>query len=456
MKYLIRSSLVLVVLLIFITSCDSNVIFKTEYSITSTTTFATNLSLAPTQMPINTIVTTPTLPPFMEWAIPIHQSFLVNYSTTKWINAGGYLINVSPTINRKEFDICTFYGEDNLIEQDPKLIASLQEEDVLLGDILFSCWEWSGPRCAVKKWSLDTSKDVSSILFTTRTSLNYPDPKQCFDDGKEILATLHLKSQPTSTVNSRTSTKTITSAVNTTPTNYLDTMKMVIVPAGEFIMGSPENEHPVWLNYFYIDETEVTNKMYMTCIKSGGCKPKRFIMGTPKRPNYIIDYPDYPVVWVDWVDAQAYCNWVGKRLPTEAEWEKAARGTDGRKYPWGNDDPDCSMANFWNNSAYCIGDTVKVGSYKNNISPYGALDMAGNVWEWVSDWWGPNRYSKADYINPKGPSTGKIKLYRGGTYGSDISGLLTYDVYPEEWGKWPEETLENQANETVGFRCVRN
>jgi len=176
-----------------------------------------------------------------------------------------------------------------------------------------------------------------------------------------------------------------------------DNSVMVYVPAGEFIMGSDERDgneqpmHTVYLDAFYIDKTAVTNAQYRKCVEAGACDAPR---ETTDYDN--ADYAQHPVVYVNWFQAKAYCEWVGKRLPTEAEWEKAARGTDGRKYPWGNTfdgsrlnfcDKNCTLS--WKDPSVDDGytGTAPVGSYPVGASPYGALDMAGNVYAWVADWY---------------------------------------------------------------------
>jgi serine/threonine-protein kinase len=198
-----------------------------------------------------------------------------------------------------------------------------------------------------------------------------------------------------------------------------DGMKLHFVPAGSFLMGSENGDkdekpvHKVTLDAFYIDETEITNRMYLLCEKAGACQPpidKSSSMHKSYHDN--AQYADYPVVYVSWSDAKTYCQWAGRALPSEAQWEKAARGTDGRTYPWGNSTLDKDLLNYNDN----IGDTTEVGIYPNGKSPYGAYDMAGNVWEWVSDWYEYDYYAKSPAFNPFGPASGQDHLIRGGAW----------------------------------------
>ena len=247
---------------------------------------------------------------------------------------------------------------------------------------------------------------------------------------------------------------TITPSAQATPTVVGAPEGMVFVGAGEFIMGSPEgegldNEHPqrtVYLDAFYIGKYEVTNEQFAQFVDATGYTTDAETAGWgwawtgedweevegadwrhPRGPGSSIEGKmDHPVVQVSWNDADAYCQWAGVRLPTEAEWEKAARGTDGREYPWGNSAPDGSKLNYcdvncelaWKDSSVDDGytDTAPVGHYEAGKSPYGAYDMAGNVWEWVADWYDADYYSKAPERNPQGPDSGEKRGVRGGSW----------------------------------------
>ena len=227
---------------------------------------------------------------------------------------------------------------------------------------------------------------------------------------------------------------------------------MVLVPAGELTMGSHEgegesNEHPlhtVDLDAYYIDQYEVTVDPY-----------SRFLFQT-KRAN-----PDYwsggagrnaqkPIVGINWDDAQAYCEWAGKRLPTEAEWEKAARGTDKRTYPWGESKPNFSTANFGKDMNLDVLPSQKlkaVGSYEQGKSPYGAYDMAGNVGEWVADWLGLDYYGQTSKKNPTGPSDGTYKILRGGSWADTPADLRSaYRLWGTPTGR----------HAYVGVRCAQD
>ena len=234
-----------------------------------------------------------------------------------------------------------------------------------------------------------------------------------------------------------------------------DGMEMVYVPEGEFKMGSEDsdaysNESPVRevrLDAYWIDKYEVSNGQYQKCVNAGKCTKPRSTDSYTRSSYYgKAEYDNYPVIYVSWHQAKAYCEWAGGSLPTEAQWEKAARGTDARKYPWGDESPDCERANYspdWSNNVKCVGDTERVGTYPAGASPYGAMDMAGNVWEWVMDRYGP--YDEAETNNPQGPGTGEYRVLRGGSWYSNSrsfrSGIrINYS---------PTVTLSY-----IGFRCV--
>ncbi len=207
-------------------------------------------------------------------------------------------------------------------------------------------------------------------------------------------------------------------------------MEWINVPAGEFLMGSTDADayasndekpkHIVYLDAYRIGKYEVTNAQYTQCVKARVCFP-------PYASRYLNEiYNHHPVVYVNWEDANAYCSWIGGRLPTEAEWEKAARGgLEDQKYSWGDSEPTCEIqanngANY--KGSGCQEDTIPVGSFAPN--GYGLYDMAGNVWEWVSDWYDENYYKDSTNKNPKGPEIGDGHSVRGGSWLSDFKYLL--------------------------------
>jgi formylglycine-generating enzyme required for sulfatase activity len=238
--------------------------------------------------------------------------------------------------------------------------------------------------------------------------------------------------------------------IGSTMTSEKDDMVLVYVPAGTFTMGSDVNSdeqpiHQVDLKAFWIDQTEVTNKMYAKCVGDGVCKePTNSSSYTHTSYYGNSEFDNYPVLYVDWNMAKAYCAWADRRLPTEAEWEKAARGTDGRTYPWGNESPNANLLNYNQN----VGDTTAVKSYESGKSIYGAYDMAGNIWEWVSDWYSDTYYQSSPSLNPLGPDTGTYRVLRGGAWDN-------YDVDFVR-SAYRSGDFPSYSNLNVGFRCARS
>lgn len=245
--------------------------------------------------------------------------------------------------------------------------------------------------------------------------------------------------------------------------------EQIFIPAGEFIMGTQDPDaqhffdngvaypevpmHTVYLDGYWIDKYEVTNGRYALCVADGFCKPPWVDFSNTHQEYYgNPEFDNYPVIMVDWWQANTYCEWTGGRLPTEAEWEKAARGTDGRRYPWGNDPITEDKANFCDvnctrghaNPAFNDGyaDTAPVGSYPNGASPYGLMDMAGNVWEWTSSIPVPYPYDPDDGREAK---DGYQYIWRGGPWSNGtwwIRSTLRYKSVPKYW------------YENLGFRCA--
>ncbi|HNT28870.1 MAG TPA: SUMF1/EgtB/PvdO family nonheme iron enzyme [bacterium] len=212
---------------------------------------------------------------------------------------------------------------------------------------------------------------------------------------------------------------------------------MIDIPAGEIQMGCNETVddqcsedeapyHAVTLSAYKIGKYEVIVGEYQQCVTNGACN------NSGEYDHYYTNNDSsfcnlgatgkesHPMQCVTWYGAKAYCEWIGGRLPTEAEWEKAARGTDGRKYPWGNEDATCDYAVMFDPNAGgggCgTGGTMPVGSKPNGVSPYGAYDMAGNVREWVNDWYASDYYAASPTNDPTGPETGDYRVSRGGSW----------------------------------------
>jgi len=314
-----------------------------------------------------------------------------------------------------------------------------------------------------------------SIIFAACTPASIPTPTKTPTDTLTPTLTITPTIIPTTTlalIPTGTSTVTLTPTaapkfvIGSTQKSSIDGMVLLYVPAGDFQMGLSKEQsqaaidicvkmggilpncrniynnnpdHKVYLNAFWIDRTLITNGMYEMCVKDGGCKvPLKTNSSTHARYYGNIQYADYPVIYTDWDRASAYCNWAGRALPTEAQWEKAARGTDGRTFPWGE-----GISHIREN--YQGQDTTKVGSFPDGASPYGALDMAGNVWEWVNDWYYSSYYSNSPESNPQGPTSGKYHVLRGGSWIN--KGIDTPSAYRIAF-----DTTYLYAK--IGFRCA--
>lgn len=238
---------------------------------------------------------------------------------------------------------------------------------------------------------------------------------------------------------------------------------MVQIPAGTYTVGREVEEfpaegptHTVTLGAFEIDVYEVTNSQFRSFTNAEDC-PGPAVEGNPDpcvydgavQSNTRFDYwtngtyRKYPVLNVRWDQADAYCRWLGKRLPTEAEWEVAARGSDAYLYPWGNEEPTCADANFEG----CTPDSVSRYDLEGGVSPFGAMFMAGNLAEWTADWYNADYYTWGPTDNPQGPQTGSSKVVRGGSWYCPATKVTT--------------TYRDHANpmlqyNTIGFRCARS
>jgi len=250
----------------------------------------------------------------------------------------------------------------------------------------------------------------------------------------------------------------------------VDGAELVCVPGGDFLMGASDSDaqagddekpqHTVYLHPFWIDRTEVTNVMYAMCMSAGVCNPKIYETSALTYIPYSIhpDYQNHPALIYLYEDADDYCRWASRHVPTEAEWEKAARGTDGREYPWGNS-LDCDHANYYicnhvpeydprgprcGYSSYCR--TAPVNDYPSGASPFGVLNMSGNVWEWVSDFYSADYFAVSTGSDPTGPTTGEFHTRRGGG-STSLAADLRVTVRASGKG-------EHYYDGQMGFRCA--
>jgi formylglycine-generating enzyme len=224
---------------------------------------------------------------------------------------------------------------------------------------------------------------------------------------------------------------------------WMDGSSLVYVPAGQFNMGASGLDNPshtVSLSAYWISRTKITNRMYSLCVGVGVCAPPATVASGIVYSNPT--YADHPVVGVTWEQANTYCGWDGGRLPTEAEWEKAARGPGGQTYPWGNEAPSCDLLNY---AGCSVNSTTSVIAYPESASPYLALDMAGNTFEWTGDWYDANYYPTSPIQDPIGAESGIYRVVRGSGFESDSSQIASAIRRPAD---------PNTPRRDIGFRCV--
>jgi eukaryotic-like serine/threonine-protein kinase len=301
----------------------------------------------------------------------------------------------------------------------------------------------------------------------TQSPTSTAQPKPTETQVPEATAT-QVEPTPTATV-----TNTPTPTVEPTQANFrtleIDGMEQIFIPKGEFIMGGADKnaqqtfgngiaypevpQFKLFLESFWIDKFEVTNRQYALCVAAGGCQPPKYNAAKNLASYYDNpDYANYPVIYVSWFQAKAYCTWAGRRLVTEAEWEKAARGTDGRLYPWGDDPITSDKANFCSvgcprsfaNPNYDDGyaETAPVGSFPAGASAYGVMDMAGNVWEWTSSL--PALYPYVPSDGRESPDANEQRIWRGGAWSTGVWYMRASTRY---------HSVQRYQYHNLGIRC---
>jgi len=320
------------------------------------------------------------------------------------------------------------------------------------------------------------------LLSTASCGSPSPQPQPALDAASQV-STVGTIAVPTETIPAPSPTpsqtpETAITTVQVSPTKVKETsrvssvdgMPQVYVPAGEFTMGSDSPDarrttdggvaspevpvHTVFLEAYWIDRHEVTNGQYERCVQAGGCEHHFAPISATRLVYYgLAEFDDYPVIYVNWYEAQAYCAWAGRRLPTEAEWEKAARGTDGRKFPWGDEPVDGTRANYcdagcprtYANKMQDDGypDTAPVESFPAGVSPYGVFDLAGNVWEWTGSLLAAYPYDPDD--GRENTDAEGQRVWRGGPWSNGwwwMRTTLRYHSVP--WYR----------HDNLGFRCA--
>ncbi|MCB8953327.1 MAG: SUMF1/EgtB/PvdO family nonheme iron enzyme [Ardenticatenales bacterium] len=362
---------------------------------------------------------------------------------------------------------------------------------VTLALVFFLLWVSERNRVGLPETPAATSPSVAQVTEPLATSptakaTNTPRPEPSGTPSATATDTRTPTHTPSPTPEPRP-TATSTPGIGSPQVSPVDGMRQWFIPAGNFLMGSTDADanaasdekpqHEVYLDAFWMDETEVTNDQFAqftaaasyetTAEQEGGgyiytSSGWEYTEGAdwqhPQGPGSSLDgLGDHPVVLVSWQDAAAYCEWAGRALPTEAQWEKAARGEDGRIYPWG-DTFDGTRLNYcdsncefdWKDTSVDDGyaRTAPVGSYDAGASPYQALDMAGNVWEWVADWYDSGYYQNAPARNPPGPASGSYKVLRGGAWNYTSINKTARTASRSE-------LAPTVLDDSLGFRCTQ-